>query len=326
MKITARAPANIALIKYWGKKDAALRLPLSGSVSMNLDKVYTITTVEFSPLFKEDQVGIGGEKLGEKESQRVVKHLDRVRKMAGVDHKARVETKNNFPKGTGIASSASGFAALTLAATKSAGLDLTERELSILARLGSGSACRSIPDGFVEWVEGNSHQTSYGRSLYPPGHWGLVDVVAVVTKEEKKVSSTRGHSQADTSPFLAPRIRGMAAKIKRVKEALVAKDFTSLGEAIEAEALNMHAVMMTSVPPILYWLPKTIEIMLAVQRWRQEGLESYFTLDAGATVHVIAQEKDHLVLEKKLSKIEETKRVIASPPGLGARIVKDHLF
>lgn len=326
MKATAKARANIAFIKYWGKKDVALRLPLNNSVSMALDSVYTLTTVEFSPVFEKDQVEILGRKFEEKENQRVMKHMDRIRELARLNFKAKVKTKNNFPESTGIASSASGFAALTLAGTEAAGLDLTRKELSILARLGSGSACRSIPDGFVEWMKGNTHETSYAHSLYPPDYWDLIDVIAVVTKEEKKVSSTQGHSRAESSRFLTARIEKMAAKIKRVKRALKNKDFTSLGAAIEAEALDMHAVMMTSEPPILYWLPKTVEIILAVQQWRQEGLESYFTIDAGATVHVIVQRKDLGRLKRKLSGIEGIEKVIVSCPGVGARLTKNHLF
>jgi diphosphomevalonate decarboxylase len=153
MKATAKAPANIAFVKYWGKKDSSIRLPLNSSVSMNLDNVFTITTVEFSPYLAKDKIEIVGEKLSGEGIKRVVSHLDRIRKLAKIKQKARVKTKNNFPKGSGIASSASGFAALTLAATKAAGLDLSEKELSILARLGSGSACRSIPEAPVLLVD-----------------------------------------------------------------------------------------------------------------------------------------------------------------------------
>lgn len=325
-KATAKAPANIAFIKYWGKKDPVLRLPFNSSISMNLSDVFTITTVEFLSTLAGDQIEMGGEKTVGKEAERIITHLDRVRKQAGLNLKAKVITKNNFPKGAGIASSASGLAALTLAATKAAGLTLTEKDLSILARLGSGSACRSIPDGFVEWKKGHSSKTSYAYCLYPPNYWNLVDIIAVVTKAEKKVSSTKGHTQAKTSPFLKTRIKGMATKVKRIKRALQNKDFTLLGETIEAEALNMHAVMMTSQPPILYWLPKTMEIMLAVQQWRWEGTESYFTIDAGATVHIIAQQKDLNRVKKKLSGIRGIERIIVNHPDVGARLLKAHLF
>jgi len=160
MKATAKAPANIASIKYWGRKDEKLRLPANDSISMNLSEVFTITTVEFSESYKKDEVKLVGKKLDRKEEKRIIDHLDRVRNLAKIKTFAKVVTKNNFPTGTGIASSASGFAALTVAAVKASGLEFSERQLSILARQGSGSACRSIPDGFVELKSGSSSDSS----------------------------------------------------------------------------------------------------------------------------------------------------------------------
>src|SRR3989339_299984 len=157
MKATAVAPTNIAFIKYWGKKDEELRLPANGSISMNLSDLTTTTTVEFSQQYVEDSVIIN-DGIDESQSTRVIKHLDLIRKKADLKLKAKVVSVNNFPDGTGLSSSASGFAALTLAATKATGLNLDEKELSILARQGSGSACRSISDGFVEWNKGTSSQ------------------------------------------------------------------------------------------------------------------------------------------------------------------------
>src|SRR3989304_6673895 len=167
-KATAIAPSNIAFTKYWGRKDEVLRLPENGSISMCLSDLLTTTTVEFSENYTKDEVIINGGGLEAGEAERVIKHLDRVRKMANISLKAKVVSNNNFPTGTGLSSSSSGFAALTLAASKAAGLNLSEKELSILARQGSGSACRSIPDGFVEWLDGDTNETSYAVSLYPP--------------------------------------------------------------------------------------------------------------------------------------------------------------
>ncbi|PIS14496.1 diphosphomevalonate decarboxylase [Candidatus Shapirobacteria bacterium CG09_land_8_20_14_0_10_39_12] len=325
-KVTAKAPANIAFIKYWGKKDEALRLPLNSSLSMNLSHVFTLTTVDFLSDLAEDEIEMGGEKLVGEEAERIIEHLERVRKLASIKLKAKVKTKNNFPKGTGIASSASGFAALTLASTKAAGLNLSEKKLSILARLGSGSACRSIPDGFVEWLKGNSHQTSYAHSLYPPDYWDLVDIIAVVTKKGKKVSSAEGHGRAESSLFLSARVRAMGAKVRLLKKTFKEKNFTKLGEIIEEETLNMHAVMMTSKPSIIYWLPKTIQLMLAIRQWRQEGLESYFTIDAGATVHIICLKKDAGKIKEKVLRLRGIDRVIVNYPASGAKLVKSYLF
>lgn len=326
MKATAKAPANIAFIKYWGKRDSSLRLPLNSSISMNLDNVFTITTVEFSSRLREDKIEMVGEKLSNEEVKRIVSHLDRIRELAKIKQRARVKTKNNFPKGSGISSSASGFAALTLAAASAADLNLSEKKLSALARLGSGSACRSIPDGFVEWVKGQSHQTSYAYSLYPPGYWKLADLVVVVEEKEKRVGSTEGHQRAKNSPFLLERVKWVEEKIREIKRALKKKDFKALGEIIESEALNMHAVMISSSPPLLYWRPGTLKVMLAVQQWRQEGLESYFTIDAGATVHVICRQKDEGQLKKRLSCLKGIKKVIINHPAEGASLLNTHLF
>jgi len=325
-KTTVKSPANIAFIKYWGKKDEALRLPLNNSISLNLSGVYSLTTVEFSPQFKKDRIKMVGENIEEKEEARIIEHLDRVRKMAKIGFSARVKTKNNFPKGTGIASSASGFSALSLAAAKAAGLNLSLKEVSILARLGSGSACRSVPDGFVEWEKGNSSSSSYAYSLYSPDYWDVVDLVVLVSEQSKKISSTKGHSMVKSSPFTQARIKGVNQRLRKIKKALKEKDFTLLGETIEEEALNMHAVMMTSIPSLIYWSPKTLELMLAIKDWRQEGLEIYFTLDAGPTVHLICQKKDIKKIKQKLSSIKDLLGVIVNYPSLGARTVKNHLF
>lgn len=317
----AKAPANIAFIKYWGKRDEELRLPANSSISMNLSQMFTTTEVKFYPTLKADVVRINGKLARDTEKERVVEHLDRVREMAGFKTKASVTSDNNFPKGTGIASSASGFAALSLAATKAAGLDLTERELSILARLGSGSACRSIPDGFVEWKEGKTSESSYAHTLYPPNYWDIRDVVAIVGEKSKKVSSTEGHAVAESSSFFKSRIRDMKRKVRDIKKAFENKDFTKLGEITEAEAVNMHAVMMTSNPPLYYWLPQTLEIMLAVQKWRDRGLEAYFTVDAGPNVHVICQGKDCDKVKRKLSRILGAGSIIVNKPANGACLV-----
>jgi len=324
-KATAIAPANIAFIKYWGRKDDKLRLPVNNSLAMNLSNVFTVTTIEFSKDLKQDQIEMIGEKLDDESRQRIVDHLGRIRNLAKIRNHARVVTKNNFPKSTGIASSASGFAALTLAATTAAGLKLTSRQLSILARQGSGSACRSLPDGFVEWRAGNSNETSYAYCLYPPNWWRIADVIAIIGEAPKKVSSSEGHVLTESSPFFKPRTEGMKRKIKGIKNALRKKNFEKFGRIMEEEAINMHAVMMTSKPPLFYWLPKTIQIILAVQDWRDIGIPVYFTIDAGPNVHLICQERDENKVSQKLKGLG-VKWVIINHPARGARIISEHLI
>jgi len=321
MKVVAKAPANIAFIKYWGKQNKKLRLPANSSISMNLSNAFTITSVEFDEKFKSDTLLINGLREGKDEIQRVSNHLNLIRNISKIKDFAKVESKNNFPKGAGIASSASGFAALTVAAASAAGLDVSERELSILARLGSGSACRSIPDGFVEWKEGQKSNESYAYSLYPPGYWDVYDLIAIVGENSKKVSSPEGHAVAESSPFYKTRLTGMKNKIREIKNALKNKDFTKFGEILEAEAINMHTVMMTSTPPLYYWRPETLSIMAKVTELREKGLECYFTIDAGPNVHVICEEKNALKLKRELSGFSGVRKILVNKPANGARLI-----
>lgn len=325
MKATAIAPSNIAFIKYWGVKDEVLRLPANGSLSMNLSNLLTTTTVEFNASFQQDVIEINGEK-DKGEVSRVINQLDRIRNLAKISDKAKVVSTNNFPTGTGLSSSASGFAALTVAAAKAAGLDLSEQELSILARQGSGSSCRSIPDGFTEWLDGDTSETSYAISLYPPEYWDIVDVVAVVSKQKKEVSSSEGHKLAVSSAFFETRVNHMQEKIRLMKQYLQEKNFTKFGELTETEALELHAIYLTSQPSLIYLLPGTLKIMHEVKHWRQEGLEVYFTLNTGQDIHLICQKKDVEAVTKKLSEIEDVQKTIVNYATKGTQLTEDHLF
>lgn len=320
MKATAVAPSNIAFIKYWGRKDEELRLPENGSISMCLSDLSTTTTVEFDEKIVEDVVIIGG-MTDDKEAGRAVKHLDRVRKLAGIPLKAKVISENNFPTGTGLSSSASGFAALTVAACAAAGLHPSEKELSIIARQGSGSACRSIPDGFVEWLDGDSSETSYAVSLHPPDYWDIVDIVAVVSEGHKDVSTSKGMTLFDSSPFSATRKAGMKQKIDDIKDAMAKKDFTKFGEISEAEALNMHAVMLTSQPPLIYWTPGTLQLMKLVKKWRSDGIEVYFTINTGQDIHLLVERGSVERVVGKVKELDFVKNTIINKPAVGTRVV-----
>lgn len=322
MKVKAYAPANIAFIKYWGKINESLRLPANSSISMNLSNAFTVTSVKFNEKLERDRFILGGLIADQEETDRVSKHVDLIRNIANIKTPALIISKNNFPKASGIASSASGFAALTVAAASAAGLSLSEKDLSVLARLGSGSACRSIPDGIVEWRYGKNSKDSYAHSLYPADYWNISDVIAIVGPGSKKVSSTEGHTSAPSSPFYKSRILGMNQKVIEIKKALKNKDFTRFGTVLEAEAISMHAVMMTSTPPLYYWLPETLEIMQSIINWRDGGLETYFTIDAGPNIHIICQSKDVPRLKKKLSEVKSIKSLIVNRVGRGAHSIK----
>jgi diphosphomevalonate decarboxylase len=321
------APSNIAFVKYWGVADAALTLPYNDSISMNLDGCSTTTSVTFDGSLEQDEVAIAwyqqperpatGRQLG-----RVVAQLDRVRARAGVDARARVRSANNFPADAGIASSASAFAALTLAAVTAAGLELDQRELSILTRQsGSGSACRSIPDGFVHWRNDGTDAGSYAVSVAAPDSWALADVVAVVDAGAKGVTSADNHLRAAGSPYFATRLQEVPARIAQTLLAIRDHDLELLGAVCEADAVSLHVVAMTSVPPTFYWNPGTLAVVHALHRWRAEGLFAYFTMDAGANVHVICTAEDRDEVDGRLRALPEVQWTIMNGPAVGARLI-----
>lgn len=331
---TAVAPANIAFIKYWGMQDRARILPYNGSISMNLDRCLTTTTVHFDPALDDDEVTLtlygrepqqatGGQRT------RVTAHLDRLRALAGVNTRAHVTSENNFPSDAGIASSAAAFAALTLAGVTALGLHVDERELTRLTRLsGSGSAARSIPTGFVEWRIPDEpfepehwDRDSYAFSLAPPQHWALADVVAVVDAGAKKIGSAENHQLATTSPYFAVRLREIPERLAATRDAIARRDLELLGETMEADAVSMHVVCMTSNPASFYWNAGTMQVIHAVRGWRGTGLQAYYTIDAGPNVHVICAEADRAEVERRLNELPEVQFTIANGVGTGARII-----
>jgi diphosphomevalonate decarboxylase len=324
-KATAVANPNIAFVKYWGKADEALNLPANPSLSMNLAALTTATTVEFRPGLPADVVTIDNQAATGQALARVVAHLDRVRALARIGDRAWTASGNDFPAGTGLASSASAFAALSLAATRAAGLILDEAALSRLARLGSGSACRSVPGGFALW-EGDDDETSFARQVAPPAYWDLCDAIAVVDYRHKEVGSHDGHTLARTSPFHTARLAAVPELLAAVRLGIQARDLAAMGPAVEADALAMHGVMMTSRPPLLYWLPGTVAVLQAVRAWREEGLSVYFTMDAGPNVHCFCQAADAAEVERRLRNLLGVQDVLVSSPGAGVRLVDYHLF
>src|SRR5918996_167486 len=289
---TAQAAPNIAFIKYWGNRDNTLRLPMNGSISMNLDGLYTRTTVSFQPSLPFDELIINGHEIAGAGRERISYILDIIRGMADIHERAEVISENNFPSGAGIASSASAFAALALAGSKAAGLNLNEKELSRLARRGSGSASRSIPGGFVEWQMGTNDEDSFAVSIAPPNHWNLVDCIAIVSTSHKKTGSTEGHSIAETSPLQAARVADAPRRLEVCRKAILERDFNTFASIVELDSDMMHAVMMTSTPALHYWKPASLEVMNCVREWRAEGIQACYTLDAGPNVHVLCPEPE----------------------------------
>lgn len=339
-KTTVAAPANIAFIKYWGARDLERALPMNPSISMTLDHCVTRCTVEILD-GGHDEVWLsepdGG--FGSPESEftrRVVEQLDRVRQWAGREEPFRVATRNTFPSAAGLASSASGFAALTLAAAGALGRkDAPAKELSQLSRRsGSGSAARSVLGGYVEWPDPDSiggaggidDEPSYATQLADASHWDLRDVIAVVEIGPKVVSSRDGHRLAHTSPYYTKRLELLPERLQKVRRAIETRDFDLLGPVLEEESTDFHMIAMTSQPPIFYWSPGTVAVLRAVRELRQEGLAAWATLDAGANVHVICDPDSEDEVAERLEDLPAVGFVIRDGVGDGPEHETTHLF
>jgi len=317
-KSTAIAHPNIAYVKYWGKKDEELRIPLNNSISMNLGNLYTKTTVEFGD-FGEDIVIINKNAAEEKAKERVVKHLNRFRNLAKTTLKAKIVSENNFPMSCGIASSASGFAALTIACASSLNLNLNEKELSIMARLGSGSACRSVPDGFTEWSMGTCNDDSYAVSLAPTEHFEIYDLIVIIRDERKEISSTKGMQKFN--PYFYARLAEVQENLNFVRKGIIEKNLKALGTYTEKDCISMHTVMMNS--GLFYWEPETLKLMKEVWNLRKNGIECYFTIDAGPNVHILCLPDNKETIKEKFSDKFE---ILESKPGGKARVTGEGLF
>ncbi len=320
----AIACSNIALIKYWGKRDPILNLPQNSSLSLTLDGMTTTTTVRWETDLPEDSVSLNGNLLTGSELAKMSGFLDLVRRQADMSLKAQVVSENNFPTAAGLASSASGFAALSLAASHAAGLNLDSRELSILARQGSGSASRSIFGGFAEWRKGDRPDglDSYAEQLMPPEAWPEIRMLVVVLEPRPKpISSRAGMTQTlETSPMYPAWLSTLEADLTAAKKALFAHDLETLGTVAEANALKMHATMITTLPTILYWQPTTVALMHRVWELRRDGLPAWFTIDAGPNVKVLTDAAHASRLAEALGNVEGVESVLICSAGPGATL------
>ena len=308
MKARATAHANIALVKYWGKRDERLILPEAPSLSLCLDKLATVTSVELGD-FAEDSFELDG---SPQQTARVRALLD----AAGIRQRARVASRNDFPTAAGLASSASGFAALAVAACAAAGQKRSAQELSALARIGSGSAARSVPGGWAVW-EGES-----ARQIFPPGHLAVRFCVALCASGPKGVGSREGmHASRETSPYHAAFIEQCRRDLPVAIEMLQKRDLAGLGALAEKNALRMHADALAADPPLLYWEPATVGCLRALAALRGEGVGAWPTIDAGPHVVAICAPSDAPTLEARLRAVSGVKDVIVCGPAGGARLL-----
>jgi len=321
-RTTVKAHPNIAFIKYWGNAIPDLRLPSNGSISMNLHGLDTVTSLTENKKGAFHSLEINGEKQDSIKTKRISAFIEKARELYGFSGYLDVRSQNNFPMGAGIASSASAFAALATALNDFYALDLSEKEISALARLGSGSACRSIPDGFTMWKTGTTHEGSYATSIVPVNHWELYDYILIVNKDEKKISSTEGHHLSATSPFQSVRIHDAKRRLEICKSAILDKDFEKLSDIIELDSDMMHAVMMTSNPPITYWQPDSIAIMKKVRALRKRGIACAYTMDAGPNVHVICTASDLNKVKENFKQFKGIDQALLAKTGFGARVIQ----
>ena len=330
LAVTARAGTNIALVKYWGKRDATLNLPATGSLSLTLANFGSETTVRFAP---DAEAPEGGDRISFDDApapprfaERVRRFLNLVRQETRVGLPAEVATHNSVPTAAGLASSAAGFAALALAAARAAGMNLAPSELSALARRGSGSAARSIFGGFVEMAAGTQRNGSdaCAQELLPAGAWDVRLVVAIASDGPKAIASSEAMElTAKTSPYYAGWVQAVPQDLVAARAAVLAQDLAGLGRVAERSAMRMHASAMGAAPPILYWTPSTLAAMQTVRGLRDSGVGAYFTIDAGPHVKVLCEAADVPQVEAALSATHGVLRTVAASPGRGARILHE---
>ncbi|MET0284256.1 MAG: diphosphomevalonate decarboxylase [Polyangiales bacterium] len=321
---TAIARANIALAKYWGKSDVPLNLPAVASISLTLEPMRTETTVSFDSRLDADELLLNGKRGEGKPLTRAIKVLDRVRKHAGIDLKARVESANNFPTASGLASSASGFAALVAAAWSAAGLKRDDDVWSAWARNASASAARSIYGGFVELPKGVPGDAALSaRTVAPADHWDVRIVVAVANEGPKDTGSTEGMTLSEqTSPYYRSWVDCSDALVEEVRAGILERNLVKVGEAMEQSTLAMHACMMASRPGLIYFQPATLAALATVKQLRKEGVEVYATMDAGPHVKALCHARDAERVAAALAATPMVLRTLTAHPGGALEIVK----
>lgn len=322
MEASARACANIALAKYWGKADVKRNVPAVPSISLTLDQLVTETRVRFDTALKSDVVRLDGRRATAAEAQRVISMLDRVRREAQMRLRAHVTSHNHFPTAAGLASSASGFAALAAAASAAAGLRFNARRLSALARASSASAARSIYGGFVELPAGSRGDADLAaRPIAPVGHWNLRLIVAATEPGQKKVGSTEGMERSrKTSPYYEAWLNQAPRWSRKIKRAIKERDLDTLGATMEQSTLAFHCCAITSDPPILYWAPATLAALATVRELRERGVSVWATMDAGPHVKVLCGVGNATRVRQALDRTSGVTRTWVAKAGPGVEV------
>ncbi len=324
-EVVATANANVALAKYWGKRNQPLNLPYTGSLSITLAGLTTRARVSFLGRLSEDHITLNGQEAVWFEAQRFWEFLSLVRGTAQIEAKAEVAISSNFPVAAGLASSASTFAALAVAASHAAGLSLSNQQLSLLARRGSGSAARSVHGGYVAWLAGEATDgsDSFAVQVAPADYWPLGVVVAITEEGRKRLGSREGMARAaKDSPFFPAWLQSHDADLEEIRQGIQDRDLRQVGQAAEHNCLKMHAVSMAARPSILYWTPATVAVIQRVIELRQEGIGAYFTIDAGPQVKVLCLPEQRAAVAEEIGRVPGVRRVLLSAPGCGAQVVE----
>ncbi len=317
MQATAIAQPNIALIKYWGKRNVERNLPAVGSISITLSELYTQVSVDLSGGGKQDELYVNGV-----ENQSMLPRMSRCLSRVIGEHRgcARVSSSSNFPIAAGLASSASAFAAATVAAAAAAKLSLSTRELAGLAGRASGSAARSLYGGFAELA--NNADTIELTALRGVEEWPLQVVVAITESGPKSVGSTAAMEiSRQTSPFYDRWIAQQTLDIDTARAAIEQRDFSELAAVSEHNCLKMHSVMWASRPPMVYWNAATMRCMQTVRRLQSKGHKVFFTIDAGPQVKAVCLPEELAVVARALAETPGVEKIMTSGLGAAARLV-----
>lgn len=333
----AKAPSNIAFLKYWGKMESSTQWPSNNSLSMTLKNCHTETKAYILKGSNQFEVFYEGKEVDDRSfREKIIRFLSLLKGRFSYEHFLRVDTKNSFPTASGVASSASGFAALTLAAlcawTNSNSMDELEAKgfsketLADLSRLGSGSSCRSFHEGIVLWEKGSSSDSQKVSSLFSTEHLKLTDTVVVLAPEKKELSSSEAHLRVWTSPLFQTRLAALVERQQQFLDFIKKKDFKSFGLLLEQEALDIHAVLMTADRPHSYLKDETQDFLVWLRNLRQEKrLEAYFTIDAGANVHVITRKTKQKDFIKYLKRDYPDTKYIEDSIGSGPELSQETL-
>ena len=318
MRVSAQAQPNIALVKYWGKRDCARNLPATSSLSVTLDSLWTRMTLHTTQ-HQTDTLVVNGSSAPEL-LPRVSRCLDCV--LGSKRQKIRVESDTNFPIAAGLASSASAFAALVTAANQLAGTDLDVLALSRLAGESSGSAARSLYGGFVELITGS--QKIDVRQIANAEEWPLEVIVAITEESRKPVGSGEAMIRsAKTSPFYSSWLEQQDRDLELAHDAILKRDFEALAAVSEQNCLKMHSVMWGSRPPIVYWNSATLDCMETVRSLQAKGHAVFFTIDAGPQVKAICLPESRQTVYDALASTSGVTQTIQSKLGRAARLITE---